>query len=154
MLKVKNTGPKVIGFGAMHILPGEVKELPPGFGADHPTVKFFIDRGWLTRASDGGVLLTGTTAEPPKPPANNDAPPTDNKTPSSDNSDSGDKIDVSKLTARDVGRMNRDPLRALATQLEISFEEADTRATLITKISAALFPEEEACIEEPHDEQE
>ena len=57
MLTVKNTSPKIIGFGIEHILPGEVKTLPEGYNDTHPTIKFYLDRGWLTKASEGGVLV-------------------------------------------------------------------------------------------------
>lgn len=53
---VKNTGKKCIGFGSVIILPDEVKELPAGFDANHPTVKFYIAKKWLTPEADAGEL--------------------------------------------------------------------------------------------------
>ena len=44
----KNTCQKAIGFGSLILLPDETKELPAGFDENHPSVKFFLARGWLT----------------------------------------------------------------------------------------------------------
>ena len=47
---VKNTGQKCIGLGDVTILPDETKELPKGYGENHPTVKFYLAKGWLISA--------------------------------------------------------------------------------------------------------
>jgi hypothetical protein len=48
----KNIGKKVMGFGSLTLLPDEVKELPDGFNEKHPTVKFYIAKGWLKPAEN------------------------------------------------------------------------------------------------------
>jgi len=122
-MKVTNTGPKILGFGLLHIAPGETKELPAGFGAEHPTVKFFLGRGWLTQTSDGGVLVPSGTTSGEDPPE-------------------GDLMQM-PLTSRNVSRMRLEQLREVATNLELSWVEADTRAVLIEQITAKLSETDE-----------
>ena len=45
---VKNTGAKIIGFGTEYLVPGDSGELPKGYGETHPTIKYYIAKGWLT----------------------------------------------------------------------------------------------------------
>ena len=47
----KNTGKKIIGFGDLILLPDEVSKLPNGYDENHPTVKFYISKGLLAKAS-------------------------------------------------------------------------------------------------------
>jgi len=70
MLIVKNTSQKIIGPGGIPILPGEIKTLDAGFGRNHPNIKWFLDKGWLTEIRGAGVLVPpGVNVEtPPVPP--------------------------------------------------------------------------------------
>jgi len=122
---VVNTSPKVMGFGGVIVLQNEMAQLPPQFTAEHPTIKFYKSRGWLSISSNS----TQVTA-PSTPTADADIETTD----ASDTPDT-------PLTPRDVSRMNLGPLQELATSLGIEFAGSVTRAFLIERISAELFPE-------------
>ena len=118
---VVNTSSKVIGFGETAVLPGSMVELMPPFTAEHPTVKFYLNKGFLT-ASNAGILTTGIP-----------------------NATSTKK---ENLTARDVSRMNLPQLRETATNLNIEFVDADTRTILIDKITGVLFPAENLAVKD------
>ena len=156
-IKVTNTSPKVIGLGGMHVVQGQTITLPEGFGMDHPTVKFLIDRGWLTKVSAGGVLLTGTgntDLEIPQTPLN----PTDNnggeqteddpanigggeqteETGDGDPPENTGGENAENPTRSQIRRMNSEQLRNLATERGIAFESNATNAVLIDLILAAM----------------
>ena len=65
---VKNTGQKCIGLGAVTILPDETKELPVGYSEKHPTVKFYLAKGWPIPA-ETPTAATSKKAEVAKPKA-------------------------------------------------------------------------------------
>ena len=109
---VKNTGSKVIGFGSIFIVPGESGELPGEFDKDHPTIKFYIEKGWLTEINEPeeGAVNVNEDAEKAHDPSNEQG------------------------SRKSLSQMNLTELRAEATTLGIEFEETDTKAVLLQKI--------------------
>jgi len=139
-MKIKNTGPKVLGFGIIQVLPGEIKDLPDNiFGPNHPTVKYLLKRGWLTCVSGAGGILLPSDADVSE---GIEDPPVD---------EDHDPIDVITLTPSAVARMNVPTLQDLARQLEIEFIDNAKKSDLILLISAVLFPGSD---EDPNEEQE
>ena len=123
MLTATNTGPKTIGFGAERILPGETKALPAGFGESHPTVRFFMDRGWLAKTSAGGVLVPPGTAaasgapqgeSPENPQGEAPAPP---------------------LSRRALERMKLEELRELAAGKGLETNDGIAKAALVEMLA-------------------
>jgi hypothetical protein len=51
---IKNIGKKCIGFGALVLTPDAVGALPGGYSLDHPTVKFYLEKGWIAPVKGGG----------------------------------------------------------------------------------------------------
>ena len=164
-VKVTNTSPKVIGLGSLQITQNQTVELPAGFGLEHPTVAYFIKRGWLTKVSAGGVHLPPNVKAdaPPKAPAaptgndeddepdDTDEDDTDDEEPDDTDEDDTDDEETDgedepdgenegyippSLSRRDIERMNLDGLRELATRQGIAFEPNATRAVLIGLITA------------------
>ena len=137
-MKVMNTSPKVIGFGKKHLVQNEIGDLPNDFGPDHPTVKYFLRRGWITKM-DGASASVALPADYDLDD-NNTPPLTDDDTAGSNDDDAGDGENQSppQLTARDVQRMSLEGLRTEATRLEIDFSGSDTKAILIAKILEKL----------------
>ena len=127
MLTVTNTGPKTIGFGAERILPGETRELPAGFGEGHPTVRFFMDRGWLAKTSAGGVLV------PPGTAAASGAP----KGESPENPQGG-----AALSRRTLERMRLEELKELAAGKGLETNDGITKAALVEMLAALAEPPE------------
>ena len=130
---VKNIGNKTIGFGAIHIAPDEVKELPEGYGKEHPTVAFYLMRKYLIEAENPADESGGTGNAPPQvdPFALTDeqkaAAAAEQK-----------KAELEALV-KTVGEMkNRDPLRDEARKLGIDFKETDTVEVLKQKITEKL----------------
>ena len=134
-IKVKNTGPKIIGLGSLIVNPDENAPLPEGFGTDHPTVKFFFARGWLERVTENGIVI------PPNVQIDKSDDEDDIKKDSSDN----DK--PLELSRRDIERLNLEGLRELATKRNLEFASNATRSTLIELIFAHM-PEKEAVEQE------
>ena len=128
MLTVKNISAKIIGLGIERILPGQTVALPKEYGESHPTIKFYLDRGWLAKSSGGGVLvpndakLDGGQAMPPeaggdKAPEKNESDGDGDKAP--EKNESGQKIP----SKRDLSRMKLEELTKLAGEkgLQVSF---------------------------------
>ena len=113
MLTVKNTSPKVIGFGVERILPDEIKTLPKQYSENHPVVKFYIERGWLAKSSDGGVLVSPNVKL-------------------EDEDDAGQK----HLSKRALGRMKQEELAELAAGRGIEIPDNPTKDILIGLILA------------------
>ena len=112
-VKVINTSPKIIGLGGQPIQPNETAALPDGFGLEHPTVDFFIRRGWLTKVTDGGIVV------PPSTKAD-DTPNVDGGENNPDKEAAEKEAAISeKIDA--LAKMSHDELRAEATRLGINF---------------------------------
>ena len=155
-IKVTNTSPKVIGIGNMHVVQGQTITLPAGFGVDHPTIKYLINRGWLTKVSAGGVMVPPSTNEsesvqtqtPAADAANSGGAqtpddddmgnPAENTGEETDDGDSSDNAVDENPTRRQIKRMNSEQLRNLATQRGIAFESNATNAVLVDLILAAM----------------
>ena len=157
-VKVKNTSPKVIGMGDLRVVQGDTVELPIGFGVDHPTIKWLLNRGWLTKVSASGIHLPpGAGAD--TPPANtggdgdthddggdplggnSDDDTDDNgELDTNDDTDTGNAANApaGELSRRTVERMNLTDLRELATQRGLPFEQNANRAALIELITASM----------------
>ena len=127
---VKNTGQKCIGLGDVTILPDETKELPKGYGENHPTVKFYLAKGWLTKAE------ASAAAESKK---GGKAKLTDEEKAAVEASKQ--KAAELKKNLKEVAGMNLEQLRAKATELGIEFAELDAEAALVEKITAKLQAE-------------
>lgn len=117
---VKNTSEKTIGFGSLILLPGASDTLPTGFDEKHPTVKFYIERGWLT---------------PTIAPATQETPPNSPPALSDEEKAAQDKAAELDKKIKALNSMNLDPLRTLATELGIEFTPTDTKDTLKQKIT-------------------
>lgn len=109
--KVTNTSPKIIGLGGQSIQPNETAALPDGFGLEHPTVDFFIRRGWLTKVTDGGIVV------PPAAKADEEAAQTAKVTAKA--AAEKDAAITGKVEA--LVKMSHDELRAEATRLGVGF---------------------------------
>jgi len=59
-----NTSQKVIGFGPIAVLPGSMAELPYPYTAEHPTVKYYISKGWIT-VSGSNIPVAAIPVNPP-----------------------------------------------------------------------------------------
>lgn len=142
-MKVRNNYTTHLGLGKLRILPDETAELPKGYGENHPVVKYYISRGWLTVA---GKNTENGNETPDKSDENryennaavnaggsSDANDNENKSENMSNSSAGSPSPENKS----IDRMNKDELQALACERGIPFVEADTRQTLIDKIKAA-----------------
>ncbi|MDR1687279.1 MAG: hypothetical protein LBS21_01545 [Clostridiales bacterium] len=124
-MTIKNISPKILGIGGTEYLPGESKPLPKGMNESNSLVDYFIKQKLISVVAavssedSTGTQSPGSTAtedstgtQPPGNAANED-----------DKSITG------------VSRMSLAELRETATKHAIPFEEADTRAVLIEKIT-------------------
>lgn len=130
----KNTGKKVLGFGTLVMPPDAVETLPAGYDENHPTVKFLIDRKWLT------VVKGGKAATPPAEP-----PPElteEEKAAAAAKTESDAKRAAIDTKIKAVARMNRDQLNAEAAALGVEFAESDNndqrKAKLTEKLQADM----------------
>lgn len=136
---VKNMGKKCIGFGKEVILPDETKPLPAGYGETHPTVAFYLAKGYL-------VKVDPPAAEPsanPETGEGNENPPQVDPFALTDEqkAEAARKADIeAKIKA--VGEMkNREPLRVEAAALGIEFKDTDTVEVLKQKVTEKLQAE-------------
>ncbi|GHU52697.1 hypothetical protein AGMMS49975_09040 [Clostridia bacterium] len=151
-MRVKNKYTSHIGFGTIRILPGETAELPRGYGADHPTVKFYISRGWLEivggKTEGEASSVTVNVGIKPLDDDNGNTGGNGNEKTNSDNGEKENEEDGGNATAdvskpdKPISRLNVDELKAYAKQLGLEFADTDTRNMLIDKINAALKPTE------------
>ena len=144
---VKNNGQKIIGFGSVHILPGETKMLPEGYDESHPTVAYYLLRGYLVK-----VDASRPPAQDVKVPDNPGVPGSDTGDPNAKTDPGGVELtDEEKAAAakiaeieakiKAVGKMNLEPLRGEAFALGIEWKEEDTKAILVQKITEKLQAE-------------
>jgi hypothetical protein len=134
---VQNTSAKPIGFVGGFIMPGKTGELPKGYGENHPTIQFYLKKGWLTKID----------ALPADTPAEQEAPA---KAPELTEEEKAER-EAMKLAMikeaelqkqiKERGKMNKEKLCAKADELGIDFAETDTNAVLIEKITAGLRAE-------------
>jgi len=115
----KNTGPKILGFGAASLLPGETAALPKGYGSGHTTVRFYLEKGWLEEAPDGPL------EEAPDGPQEQAA-------------GAAAGADGAENEVKALKGMTLDALKAKAGELGIEFGDKDTKAALADKITAKL----------------
>jgi len=47
---VNNISKKVLGFGALTLVPGDTLPLPEGFDESHPTIKYLIENKFIVPA--------------------------------------------------------------------------------------------------------
>ena len=111
-IKVTNTGSKTIGLGGQPIHPNDTATLPEGFGLEHPTVDFFIRRGWLAKVTDGGIVVPHTVKGEGLPKADGDE---------SKPSVEGEAKNTVDEKIEALAKMDHDGLRAEATRLGINF---------------------------------
>ena len=117
---VKNTGPKVLGFGKTMLLPGATGELPEGYGKSHPVVAYYFRKGWLEGDAAGGA---------PEGDAAGGAGP---------GIELQNKSEDLEKELKAVKNMNKAALQAKAAELGIVIFDTDTNSALIEKIAAAL----------------
>lgn len=148
-MKVRNNYTTHLGLGGLRILPDETAELPKGYGENHPVVKYYISRGWLTAV---GKNTENGNESPDKSDENRgennggaasvhaeglnasgNADGNENERENISGSGAGSPPPENKS----IDRMNKDELQALACERGIPFVEADTRQVLIDKIKAA-----------------
>ena len=121
MLTVKNTSTKIIGFGIEPILPDQTVTLPKGYTESHPTIKFYLNRGWLTKSSNAGVLIpTGT---------------------SHDATDAGE-TSQNNLSKRSLERMKIEDLKALAIERKLQIADNLGKEAIVKIIVASVQPGE------------
>jgi len=113
-MEVTNIGPKVLGFEKMILLPNESGKLPDGFDGNHPSIKFYIGRGWLKTA---GPDKTEGPVEADKPE---------------------DPVEGPEKSIKSLERMTLIQLQEKAAELGIQFAPIDTKAILAEKIAAKL----------------
>ena len=116
---VKNTGPKALGFGSLALLPGNSGNLSADYSETHPMVKFYFKKGWLEKAE-----------KPAKP-----AKPVEVEPEADTDFDTDTEPDKS---LKEISRLSLAALQEKATELEVDFDPADTRAVLIEKITAKV----------------
>ena len=147
-----------MGFDKIVILPDETKELPAGFGPDHPTVKFFLLKKWLVQAeapSSNPWQLTpeqeaakaAADAEKAAAKAANDAA----VKAAEDAAKAKAAEDAAKAAAQkkadadakiaSLARMNLEELRKEAAAAGVAYAEADTKAVIAQKITEKLQAE-------------
>jgi len=140
---VKNTGQKCIGLGDVTILPDETKELPKGYGENHPTVKFYLAKGWLIPAEAPAAAASKKSAlsdeekaavEASKLAAQKEA----EKAAAEAAKLAAQKEAELKKILKDVAKMNLDQLRAKAGDLGIEIADSDDGTALVEKITAKL----------------
>ena len=110
---VKNTGKKCIGFGSLILTPDAVGELPEGYSAEHPTVKFYIDKKWLEEVKEDSTAPI--------------TPPDENKS--------------ADAKIKSLNRLNLELLRNEADTLGIEWADDNTKAQIIAKITEKLSSE-------------
>ena len=163
-VKVTNTGRKEIGLGGLIIKPDETAALPDGFGLEHPTVNFLVNRGWLTKVTSGGVVVppganiggapeeddaiaagdaTGEGNPGGIPAGNGDSGDDDKVDPGETNdknaADSADgSVGAAPLSRRDIERMGLADLRNEAARRNLEFSSNAPRAVLIELITADM----------------
>ena len=133
---VKNAGKKTIGFGALVLPPDAVDTLPEGYGADHPTVKFYLAKKWLVEVK-GGKAPTDETPPPITPP---ELTPEQIAAKQAEEAVAAKRAEID-AKIKSIGRMNLEPLRGEAFALGIEWTEDDTKATLVQKITEKLQAE-------------
>jgi hypothetical protein len=109
---VKNTSNKVIGLGALTLLPDDTAALPEAFGENHPTVKYYIQSGFLTEAV--AMRQASPAANEPVGLA-------------------------SEQKIKALGKMKLAELESTATGLGIEVGKGETKDTLKEKIIAAYM---------------
>ena len=135
MLTVKNTSPKIIGFGIEHILPGEVKTLPEAYSEAHPTIKFYLDRGWLTKASESGILVPpGAKLEEGQ--GNLDI--NNNSQADEDDEEQNGEEGQGNPSKRTLDRMKIEDLKALALERKLQVPDNCTKDAIVKLIIASF----------------
>jgi len=146
---VKNTSNKPMGFGAVVILPDEIKELPKGFGPDHPTVKFFLLKNWLVQVDEAQVSDPWQlTPEQKAAKAAADAEKAAAKAAAEAEAAKAKALEEAarKKAELDVkvaalGKMNLEELRKEAAAAGIACADGDTKAVIAQKIAEKLQAE-------------
>jgi len=133
---VQNKTSKPIGLGATIIVPDQVGELPEGFSENHPTVKYYIAKGWLAPTAEVAEPpvepeVPDATEEPPEPPKP-EPPPTPPETP--------EPPDVERIIAG-LARANKAQLMEKCGELGIECSEEETNDALKGKIADKLRAE-------------
>jgi len=123
---VRNIGAKVIGFGQLVVLPGDIQELPPGYNEKHPVVQFYLEKKFIEAVSSIHATVpatsTGTTVTEPSAIIETAAENT------------AAVVETPKKV-KSVNSMTLDELRAYAIELGISIDIKDTKAVLKQKIT-------------------
>jgi hypothetical protein len=142
---VKNTGKKTIGFGSYVLTPDAVGELPVGYGPEHPTVAFYLSKGWLTSVE----LVDGVASQVPQPSPDPLTPSDQLELTEEEKAEALALVNKVRIAAfgnpedvtakiKSLDRMNLDPLRYEAAALSVEWSELDTKAVLIKKITEKL----------------
>jgi len=121
-MRVKNTGKKVIGFGSLVLPPDDVAELPEGYGPSHPTVRFYIDKGWLAPCGEAVPVDSADAKVDLADVAGNSAQKEANVE---------EKI-------KSLSQMNLEQLRGEAFALGVDCTETDTKKAIAQKIAEKL----------------
>ena len=125
----KNTGAKVIGFGSLILLPGETHELPEGFDTNHPTVKYYLSKGFIMEA-DGNAEAKSEASEEDRLAAEEKT-----KVEAEEIAKQQAKAAEIEQKIKALGAMKLEELQAVATSLEITFTSSDTKSVLAQKIT-------------------
>ena len=152
MLTVKNISTKIIGFGIEHILPDQTVTLPKEYNENHPTIKFYLDRGWLAKSSEGGVLvpqgaelgekLEGIAVE--RGTQITGSPDTEkNSLADEHEEDQIGEEGQSNLSKRNLDRMKIEDLKALAAERKLQVPDNCTKDAIVKIIIASFLASEQ-----------
>jgi len=138
---VRNIGAKVIGFGQLVVLPGDIQELPPGYSEKHPVVRFYLEKKFIEAVA---------SVPAPHPAANTGVTVKEYAAASEAVTEASEAIQVPDAAetsteapkkVKSINSMTLDELRAYAAELGISIDSKDTKAVLKEKITTKLQAE-------------
>jgi len=134
-MKVKNTGKKVIGFGSLVLPPDAVAELPAGYDPSHPTVRFYIDKGWLAPCGEA-VPVDPADAKVDLPDVAGDSANATALT--GEEKEAAQKKANVEEKIKSLSQLNLEQLRGEAFALGVDCVETDTKKAIAQKIAEKL----------------
>jgi hypothetical protein len=126
------------------MLPDNISELPEGFGPQHPTVKFFLGKGWLVPVDKDAKApdpIPGLTPEKVTP--ENTTTELTQEEAAAKAAEEAAAIKKAETEARikALDRMNLEALRNEAAAVGVEWADGDTKAMIAQKITEKLQAE-------------
>ena len=118
---VNNISKKVLGFGALTLVPGDTLPLPEGFDESHPTIKYLIENKFIVPVDFKSAVLTDEDVAAAKAKEQKAAQV------------------AGKL--KEINKMNLDALREEAAKLGAEYTDTDTKDALKKTITEKLQAE-------------